>query len=487
MATALGGGQIIMNDRSEAWDQAAFATRRRELLKGGLAVGATLALPAALGACSRRAAPAGYGHGRVAGEWANWSGGQTSRPAAYLQPASEDELAKLLQRATGPVRVTGAGHSFSPVCQTDGALLTLDGMKGLIRHDAEKQQATFWAGTRVHEVGEPLQAIGQGLLNQGDVDPQSLGGAIGTSTHGTGPTLGSFSAAVRGLRLVTAEGEVLDCDPGHNADLFHAACTSVGALGIVTQITFQNRAAYKLRERIFTAPLSEVYQNLERWRDENRHFEFWAFYEADRALVKTLNETEDEVTPPAGFTLPEDEALWAACEIAHGLPSSDGFMQRLLMRLASGSERVGRSYRIFPSARNTRFNEMEYEVPAARGAECVQEVLATVRKSGINALFPIEYRYVAADDCWLSPFYRQDSCAISIHQYHKVDYRPLFALVEPILRRHGGRPHWGKLHTLAAADFAALYPRWEDFRKLRRELDPRGRLLNLHLRAVFGA
>jgi FAD/FMN-containing dehydrogenase len=186
------------------------------------------------------------------------------------------------------------------------------------------------------------------------------------------------------------------------------------------------------------------------------------------------------------FGLPVDSVLRTACEIAHRVPSLDGSMQRLLASLHSETNRVGRSYEVFPSPRNVRFNEMEYELPAESGPACLQEVLDTVRASTLNTLFPVEYRYVAADDAWLSPFYDRDSASISVHQYHSVDPWPLFSVVEPIFRRHGGRPHWGKLHTLTAKELAPLYPRWDDFQRVRRRLDPKGRFLNEHLHKVLG-
>ncbi len=453
---------------------------RRDVLRLGLGAGVL----GALGGCAEPAED-GAGYLPSSGAWRNWSGGQSSRPAAYLVPASEDALAKALRDAKGPVRPVGASHSFSPLVASDGVIVSLDGLKGLVGHDAERKQATFWAGTRVREAGEPLFTIGQGLLNQGDVDPQSLAGAIGTSTHGTGIQLGSFSSLVRGLRLVTPGGDVIECDAGKDADVFHAACTSVGALGVVTQVTLQNRSAYHLRERTFAAPLAEVFQNLEKWRDENRHFEFWPFFEAELALVKILTETTDPPTPAPTFELPAETVFWLACKIAHGIPATDGAMQSLVMKLYSATDRVDRSYRIFPSARNVRFNEMEYEVPAESGPECVKEVLAAVRKSGVTTLFPLEYRYVAADDCWLSPFYQRATASISVHQFHEVDPRPLYAVAEPILRRHGGRPHWGKLHTMTATDLEPLYPKWQAFQAVRRRLDPEGKMLNSHLRSLF--
>ncbi len=420
------------------------------------------------------------------GEWRNWSGGQVSHPKSWLSARDEDELVAGIRAAEGTVRVAGASHSFSPVCKTDGTLVSIDHLSGVVAHDAERLQATVWAGTRLRDLGEPLWKLGQGLMNQGDIDSQSVGGACGTSTHGTGVKLGSFSSVVCGVRLVTAEGDVVDADPERETALYQAARTSVGAVGILTQITLQNRGAYKLREQEYVEKLDDVLGKLDEYRTKNRHFEFWPFFGSDRALVKLLNETDAEPTPAALVSLPVDAAVWLAAEIAHGWTATDARMQRLLLDLHTDTERVGRSYQIFPSPRTTRFNEMEYEIPAERGPECLQEILATVRKKELNTLFPLEYRYVAADDAWLSPFYGRDTAAISVHQYHKVDYRPLFSVVEAIFRKYGGRPHWGKLHTLTAKELGELYPRWDDYELVRRHVDPKGRFLNDHLRSVFG-
>lgn len=454
---------------------------RRRLLKAGVAVGAAVTLPMLPG-CGGQA-PADPVPGDA--EWRNWSGSQVSHPKAWLNPRDEAELAAQMRAAPGGIRVTGAGHSFSALCATDDTLFSLDQLRGLISHDPETLQATFWAGTRLRDAGEPLWNVGQGFSNQGDVNPQSIGGACGTSTHGTGVALGSFSAMVRGVRLVTAEGEIIDADAGRDAEVFHAATTSLGALGIVSQFRLQNRKAYKLHEREFTEPLSQVLANIERYARENRHFEFWPFLESDLAVVKILNETEAEDTPPVEEDLPVTAILNLFARLADRVPGADGPLQRTLTRLHTPVERVGRSYSIFPSQRDSRFNEMEYEIPAAKGPECLQEIIATVRKSELRTLFPLEYRYVAADDCWLSPFYGRDTCSISVHQHVSVDYRPLFDLVEPVFWKYEGRPHWGKLHSLDARRLAALYPRWDDYQKVRARLDPKGRMLNAHLKKVL--
>lgn len=451
---------------------------RRALLQAGFGAAAVASLermlPTALAAESARR------------PWRNWSGSQTTRPLRWLTPASEEQLIQLLRADRSSLRVTGASHSFSALCASDDILLSLDGLKGLISHDAGKLQATAWAGTRLRELGEPLWKVGQSLINQGDVDPQSVAGACGTSTHGTGITLGSFSSVMRGARLVTPAGEIIECDARREADVFHAASTSLGALGVLTQITLQNRAAYKLHEQSYAENLDEMLRKLDQHIADNRHFEFWAFFESDLALVKRLNETEAEPTPEKLINLPVDTVLWLACELAHGVPAWDGGMQRLLTALVSSEEKIGRAYEIFPSPRDVRFNEMEYELPVASGPDCLREVLEAVRKKNLNTLFPIEYRTVAADDCWLSPFYQRTSASISIHQYHQVDYKPLFDYVEPIFWKYQGRPHWGKLHSLSAKELAPLYPKWEEFQALRRRLDPKGRMLNAHLRKLFG-
>jgi FAD-linked oxidoreductase len=459
---------------------------RRRALQGLLATAATGAALPFLSACTP-SAPVGYGHGQRAGEWRNWSGSQSSRPQVFARPADEDALRDLLQAARGPVRPVGASHSFSPVVTTDGTLISVDALSGLVAHDAARQQATLRAGTSIRDAGPLLDAVGQALPNQGDVDPQTLGGAIGTATHGTGMALGSFSSMVAGLRLVTPEGEVIDCDAEHDAEVFDAARTNVGALGVVSQMRLQNRAPFRLRQREFTRPLKAVLAEIDSLREQHRHFEFFAFFHADDVLVKTLDETDAADTPEPLLQLPVDAALWLASELAHGLPNADAVLQRLLVSLSDASaERVGPSYRIFPSPREVAFNEMEYEVPVDHGPACLMEIIDTVRASQLRTLFPIEYRHVAAESAWLSPFHQQACASISIHQYWQVDHRPLFALVEPILQRHGGRPHWGKLHTLTATGLAARYPRWQDFQRVRRALDPRGKMLSPALRQWFG-
>lgn len=428
--------------------------------------------------------------------WSNWSGWVKAWPREILTPESEEALARIVAGATGPVRVAGRGHSFTAIVPSDDVLLSLEKMSGVTAHDANAQTARIAAGTTIRDLGPLLHEKGLALANQGDIDRQALAGAVGTGTHGTGGKLGSLSAAVQGFRLVTASGEVLDCSRAENPDVYDAGRVSFGSLGVMSEIEMQLRPSYALEEGGGRMALSEALARAPEMRDANRHFEFFWFPFADDVLVKTLNETDRAAKPrrraPDGEMSRGDKVMQRACEAARFLPPLRGPIQRFMTRNAGERYAPGQagkarwSYDAFPSDRNVRFNEMEYAVPAERGPDCIAEVGAFMKKCGVNFLFPLEFRYVAADDAWLSPFFERDSVTISVHQYHRQPYAELFKGVEEIFARYEGRPHWGKLHTLGEAELQKLYPRWEDFQRVRRRLDPDGKVLNPHLRHLFG-
>lgn len=421
--------------------------------------------------------------------WRNWAGNQSCQPAGRASPESEDEMLALLARGQGALRPVGSGHSFSALVPSDGTLVASDLLSGLISTDDELLQAEVWAGTRLHQLGPLLQAHGQALPNLPDMAYPTLGGALATSTHGTGPRFGSLSTQVESLVLATPSGERLECSRVRNAEVFHAARCSLGSLGVVTRVRLQNQRAFRLVETARFEPLEDVLEDVERRRDEHRHFELYAFPHASLAQVVETDEddgsaaAEGEEDPEAVYLLRD------AYRSVGWLPGLGGFLYDRALRLASGSaetRRVGPSFEVLTHARIARFREMEYTVPAAAGPACLREILATIRDRDIPVVFPIEYRYVKGDDVWLSMFQGRDGCSISIHQYVDEDHRPYFAEIEPIFWKYGGRPHWGKLHSLDAARLAALYPRWQDFQEVRRGLDPEGRLLNAHLHTTLG-
>lgn len=417
--------------------------------------------------------------------WKNWSGSQLAHPSLRAMPSSEAELSLLVQQQDR-VRVVGAGHSFTPLAATDDCLISLDRLSGLVAHDAASHQAKLWAGTRLFDCGPLLQSVGQALPNMGDIDRQSLGGVISTATHGTGVSLPCIAAGVTELRLVTADGSVLSTSPQRDADVFHAAAVSLGALGVISQVTLQNVAPFRLRERVNVMPLDAVLGDLQRWKREHRNFELWVFPYSREAIVKTLDITGEPPQMQKKGGDAADGLLRLCSELTRTWPSLTAPLQKLVGRFVSPTLRIGDSWRIYPSERHVPFNEMEYHVPAENGAEALDEACHVSVNSRTAGFFPIEFRFVAGDSHWLSPFQGGGRASIAVHQYYKQDYRPLFAAVEPMLRRHGGRPHWGKLHTATHRDLLHMYPDFGRFLKLRAELDPTAKFLNPYLQKIFG-
>ncbi len=419
--------------------------------------------------------------------WRNWSGGLVAHPTGRFAPGSEGELIDWLKRTDGPVRPVGAGHSFTPLVPTDGHLVIVDKLAGLRSHDAERLTASFGAGTRLSDVGPALERVGQGPMILPDIDRQTLAGAISTATHGTGENIHSLAGYVRRLRLVTGAGELVEISGAEDPDMLRAAVVSVGALGIFTEVEMQNREAYRLKARNWAQRTEEVLESFDEMTATHRHFEMFPLTHSDYALVLAIDETDEPVNNPPPS--PEEEAAfgeamrsWMALPPAERRPLINGLAEQI-----EPTEAVDASYRILSNVRNNRFNEMEYAVPREVGAECVREVLATIAKREIDVVFPLEYRYVKGDDLWLSMDEGGDRAAISVHRAASEDYRPLFDAVEPVFRKHGGRPHWGKVHSLSHRELAKLYPKFEDFRAIRARLDPAGRMLNDHLRVLFGA
>ena len=398
--------------------------------------------------------------------WTNWSGSITASPQQLSTPAGEAELIALVARANRDgltIRVAGAGHSFVPLCASDGLLLSLDGLQGVVKTDRSALRATVWAGSKIHQLGEPLLAAGMALENQGDIDRQAIAGAISTGTHGTGPGIGSMSTQVAGLRIITASGEIVECSAEREPDIFQSAKLSLGTFGVLSQITLRLLPAYRLHERTWVAAFDECMSRLDEHIAATRHFEFFWSPREDACAMKSLQPTTTETieVPPAA-------------------PDAPGRLGRYLK-----SERVDWSYRIFPSERTVKFNECEFSLPAAHGPDAVREIRALMLGKHRDVLWPIEYRTLGADDIDLGTAQGRATVAISVHQAAELPYQPFFAGVEAIFRNHHGRPHWGKWHSHTARELRALYPRWDHFLSVRARLDPQGRFLNPYLRRLL--
>lgn len=418
-------------------------------------------------------------------EWRNWSGSVEAHPRAIARPRTEAELCALVAVASA-VRVVGAGHSFMPLCETDGLLLDLADLEGEIVVAPDCKTADCPAGWSLAKLTEALWAHGLSLSNQGDVNPQTLAGAISTGTHGTGKALGSLATFARAFRLVLADGSIVDCDAKRDPELFQAARLSLGLLGVMTRITIDVLPAFHLEERVERLPLADVMERFDDWAAERRHIEFFVFPYTDVAILKTLHEAPGEGDMPHSEDI--DETVFRSiCEEGARNPSAIPEHQRRMMA-ASGenTRRVGPAWRIFPSERTIPFEEMEYEVPRDAGLDALKASIARIRDKQLPVTFPFEFRWVAADDIWLSPFHAGPCASISMHQYAPMPYAPVFAEVEPILREAGGRPHWAKRHTLTERDVHALYPKAADFLAVRERVDPTAKFANPFLRTLFG-
>lgn len=401
------------------------------------------------------------------GTWANWAGNVQAAPRAIAQPATLDELrAALLDAANhgDTVRVAGAGHSFAPLCTTGGTLLDLSLLAGIERVAPDTGDATIWAGTRLFNLGGPLQDAGRALLNQGDIDRQALAGAVSTGTHGTGRKYGSFSSAVRAVEIMRADGELVRIDASQPLRL-RAASLALGLLGVLTKITLATGPAYKLREQNAAMSMEEclaIFLDAEATR---RNAEFWWLPALDTCVLKTFVETDDE---PFREDLPE---------------AAPGTLERYLR-----PDYVDWSWRAYPSQRNAQFVEMEYTLPLSEGPAALREIRDLVQTRHADCTWAVEFRTQPGENPLLSPTQGVESATISLHQAIEKPHDLFFRDAEPIFLAHGGRPHWGKLQYLTATQIAALYPELPAFEAIRREMDPRGMFMNGYLRELgFGS
>lgn len=415
--------------------------------------------------------------------WVNWSG-SVRAAATVRRPRDEAELAAIV-RAAHMVRPTGAGHSFMPLCETGDTIISLEDMAGALTVAPDRRSARIPAGWSIKRLTAALWAEGLALANQGDVNPQSLAGAMATGTHGTGRELGNLSSFARGFRLVGADGEARWCDAGTAPDLFQAQRLSLGLFGIATEIECDVVPGFHLTERIEKRPWGEIRERYHEMATELRHVEFWFFPHADSVILKTL-EVTDPCDPPPSTSDMEETAFRRLLNIGALIPPLVPTLQRVMMRTEMKGRRRGPAHAIFPSDRTIPFEEMEYEMPVEAGLDALDAVVGWIRRKRLPVSFPFEFRVVAPDDIWMSPMNAGPVAAISMHQYAKMPWQALFKEAETMFRARGGRPHWAKRHTLARRDVDALYPMAERYRMVRREADPEGKFLNGHLAELFG-
>jgi len=429
------------------------------------------------------------------GQWSNWSGSVKCSPDEVLKPRTIDELTKMVGeygRAGHHMRVVGSGHSFTPVVQSNDILLSMEEMQGIESIDAERGSVTVLGGTVLKNLGNLLFEHKLAQENLGDIDVQSISGAISTGTHGTGTRFGTLSTQVEGFTLVTAAGEILECSPDREPDLFKAAQLSLGTLGVIAKVKLRVVPAKRLHYQGQRKKLADCLANLEQYRQENSHFEFlWIPYTGG-VQAKFLNETTEPVSKSTIWgnfnkVVLENYVYWLLSESCRLFPNLCKTVCNISAQSIATIDEVNYSHRLFTTPRMVRFQEIEYNIPAEHAVAVINEIQKCIQQHQFQVHFPIECRFVHSDDIWLSPAYERESAYIAVHMYRGMPYRTYFYYIEEIFKRYQGRPHWGKMHTRTAGELAELYPRWHDFRRVRAELDPQGVFLNSYLRDLFDA
>ncbi len=431
--------------------------------------------------------------GGTATTWRNWSGRVSCRPSEMSRPGSLDELRQVVSRAASAglkVRVVGSGHSFTELVATDGVLISLDGMQGLVEAKPEAGEATVWAGTKLHLLNPMLDEQGLAMENLGDINVQSIAGAVSTGTHGTGMKFGNIATQVIGLTLVTANGDVLEVSETQNRELFKAAQVSLGTLGVIAKVRLRLVPSYRLDYWRKKSTFTETLARAEEWRDAHRQFEFYCFPHAEQVQLKFLDQTDApvNVNPRKKWfadVFMENLMFGAMSMVCRAFPSTCVPIARFCAGTVGYSHEINVGHKSLSTVRMVKFNEMEFAMPAENGLAAVKELKEWIDRERIEVHFPIEFRYVKGDDIYISPHTGRDSAAISVHQFKGMDYKNYFDGAEAIFRKHGGRPHWGKLHSLEAKDLKTLYPRWDDFQRARRQLDPNGVFLSPYLQSLF--
>jgi L-gulonolactone oxidase len=430
--------------------------------------------------------------------WQNWGGNQQARPRAIETPRDVEEIALLVKRAAGDgqrVKAVGAGHSFTAAAATDGTLLRLDRLSGLVSADVGSGLVTVRGGTRLYDLHGILADVGLAMSNLGDIDRQTITGATSTGTHGTGARLGGLATQIRGLEMVVGDGSVITCSADERPDVFSAARVGLGALGIVTAVTLQCEPAFALQAEERPMPLQQVMDELDDLVEENEHFEFYWFPHTDVALTKRNNRlAPGEPTRPLKPWREwlEDEFLAntvfnATSALAKRRPSVTPRLNRMAARSLGARTFSAPSYEVFTSPRRVRFVEMEYAVPRASLRDAIRSVQQVIEREGLLVSFPIEVRAAAGDDIPLSTAQGRETGYVAIHRYRGEPFEPYFRVVEKEMMNLGGRPHWGKMHWRAHDDLRPAYPCFDDFVAVRDELDPGRVFANTYLETVLGS
>jgi len=426
--------------------------------------------------------------------WKNWAGNQQSKPVRIERPASESDVVEIIRQAVlnkQRVKVVGSGHSFTGIAVPDEVMIDLTRLNQVRNVDHSGGLITVQAGIVLSDLNAHLELHQLSMPNLGDVTYQTLAGALSTSTHGTGLHRTGLAAQIRAFKMVSASGEVLVCSPLENAEIFHCGRVSLGALGVITEVTLNVVPAFNLRAVEQPMRISDVLDNYSQLIEENDFFEFYWVPHTKWALTKANNVSSDAIDSPGRFAtwynkmFLENYAFGVLCRIGRLFPT---LIPKLATILPSSGrvEYVNVSHRIFSSKRLVKFYEMEYSISLNSLVPALREVMSMVEDRGFRISFPVEVRCTGSDDIPFSTSTGRRSAYIAVHMFKGSEYGDYFSAVEAILRKYEGRPHWGKIHNLNANDISSLYPEYQRFIEVRNQLDPEGVFTNDYLRRVLG-
>ncbi|GGQ06228.1 FAD-linked oxidoreductase [Actinomadura coerulea] len=427
--------------------------------------------------------------------WQNWAGNQQAAPRRVAAPRTADEVAAAVRSAAGDgltVRMTGTGHSFTGAAVAEGVLLRPTALTAVRSVDTATGLVTVEAGLPLHAFNRVLEEHGLALANMGDIQEQTVAGALQTATHGTGRDAAGLASQVAALELVLADGTAARCSREERPDLFAAALAGLGALGVVTAITWRTVPAFLLRAQEAPMKWDEVLARVDEFDAANEHFEFYWFPHTEGCLTKRNNRVEGPGEPLSKVRHWLDDqflsntVFGAVNRVTHRAPAATPFVNGISAKALGARTYSDTSYKVFTSRRTVRFKEQEYAIPREALVPALGELRSLFAKRDWRISFPIEVRLLPSEDAWLSMAHGRKSAFIAVHVYHRDPHEDYFRGVEDLLTGFDGRPHWGKLHTRDAAYLEKVYPRFGDFRALRDELDPDRRFANPYTRQVFG-
>ena len=472
-----------------------MALSRRKLMTLGLGAGAAIGLPAIRHLSWGRKAFEREGfsnpledppNGEV--RWVNWSGIEASTPKQIFVPKTDEDLIEHIATSKGNIRPVGSGHSFTGLVPTEDVIVDLGRLNGIRSYDLDKKTVNVGAGTRLRVLAKELSKLGLGLKNMPDIDVQTLGGSFNTATHGAGLGLAAIHDYIIGFKMVTADGELLNVTKASNSELFAAGKVGLGVLGVIVEYTLQAVSAFKLHKRVSVIPVEDILDMSLDAAENHYGFEWYYIPSTGYGVVIKNDVTDAPVRRQQGMSKEEENELMEGLKEARDKLGWAPFLRRKVIvdSLPKGviEDQIDESWKLLSTTRPIKFNEMEYHLPLEHAKVAMREVVKRLdaRK---EIYFPIEVRFVGQDNAWLSPFSHGSSVSIAVHSLYSENYNYLFSDFEPIYIGLNGRPHWGKLHSLGRKELSALYPRFEDFDKLRRDLDPDGRFLNNHTNKLF--